>query len=69
MILYTEKQLREAYKTYIENLNNIKLPITEPKAAYATKAAYAKSYIPIPTLEEFRIMYEEYYSKVHISNE
>ena len=59
MILYTEKQLRESYKTYIENLTNSDVPIGNKKILH----------VPIPTLEEFRSMYEDYYSKFHISNE
>jgi hypothetical protein len=58
MILYTEKQLREAYKTYIKNLTNSDVPIGNKKILH----------VPIPTLEEFRNMYEDYYSKFHISN-
>ena len=57
MILYTEKQLRESYKTYIENLTNSDVPIGNKKILH----------VPIPTLEEFRIMYEDYYSKFHIA--
>jgi len=59
MILYTEKQLRESYKNYIGNLNQARIQAGKRK----------KIYIPIPTLEEFREIYEEYYSGVHISNE
>lgn len=59
MILYTEKQLRESYKSYIGNLNQARIQAGKRK----------KIYIPIPTLEEFREIYEEYYSGVHISNE
>ena len=44
MILYTEKQLREAYKTYIENLTNSDVPIGNKKILH----------VPIPTLEEFK---------------
>ena len=59
MILYTEKQLREAYKTYIKNLTNSDVPIGNKKILH----------VAIHTLEEFRNMYEDYYSKFHISNE
>ena len=59
MILYTEKQLRESYKNYIGSLNQARIQAGKRK----------KIYIPIPTLEEFRKIYEEYYSGVHISNE
>lgn len=59
MILYTEKQLRESYKNYIGSLNQARIQAGKRK----------KIYIPIPTLEEFREIYEEYYSGVHISNE
>ena len=59
MILYTEKQLRESYKNYIDSLNQARIQAGKRK----------KIYIPIPTLEEFREIYEEYYSGVHISNE
>ena len=59
MILYTEKQLRESYKSYIGSLNQARIQAGKRK----------KIYIPIPTLEEFREIYEEYYSGVHISNE
>ena len=44
MLLYTEKQLLEAYKKYVKTFKNT------PK-------------LTIPTLEEFRPMYEEYWTE------
>jgi hypothetical protein len=44
MILYTEKQLQNAYIVYVRKLHEYNLS--------------DKIYIKIPTLEEFRPMYE-----------
>ena len=54
MILYTEKQLLVAYATHVHDLADLK--ITNPSLS-----------IPVPTVEEFRLLYEEkweqYYGK------
>jgi len=46
MLLYTEDQLKTAYRKYISTFR------LTPK-------------LPIPTLEEFRPMYEEYWTEIY----
>ena len=45
MILYTEKQLQTAYIKYVRELHKYNVS--------------SKLYVKVPTLEEFRPMYEE----------
>ena len=46
MILYTEKQLLIAYATHVHDLDALK--ISNPTIT-----------VPVPTVEEFRLIYEE----------